>query len=661
MSPSAESAPLRVMAPAEPPKGLDARVHSLHGRYRRRRAITADLHAQADAICALEPDFTPLSDGALRNRLFELRSAIRRRRSLTDPTLLHPAIATLREAARRQTGMFPFPVQIAGVLALTSGALAEMATGEGKTLVAGLAACLFGWTGHPCHVITVNDYLVRRDADRLAALFAFAGVKVGTVIGDTAPDARRDAYAADVTYTTAKEVLADFLRDRLRCGRVHDASRSLIRQLIGTAATPTSQLVLRGIHTAIIDEADSILIDEAVTPLIISAPKPNASLVDAAHIAAEVAAEFQRDHHYRTDPAHHEIRFLKAGEALISELRERFSGLWHSPTRARELATQALSAREFYHLDKQYIIEDEKIVIVDEFTGRPMPKRTWKQGVHQAIEAKEGLPLSDPSETIARRSFQRFFRCYRHLCGMSGTAHESAAELWQTYALPTLTIPTNKPCIRDHQSDRVFLDADAKWAAIVAEVEQRHATGQPILIGTRSVRGSEHLADLLAAVGITCHVLNAKRLAEEATLIRFAGELGRVTIATNMAGRGTDILLGPGAAALGGLHVIATERHESPRIDRQLFGRSARQGDPGSCVAFVSRDDELITRHLPKAERIVLDSLTASLPGLAKKLLPAARHQAQRAAAARAARQRRAVLRKDADLDASLSFAAGDD
>jgi len=659
-TPSQDTLPLRVLAPADPPKGIDAKVNTLHGVYHRRRAITKQIEAQADAICAMEAEHEVMSDGHLRNRLFELRSEIRRQRSLTDPDLLNPALAALREASRRQTGLFPFPVQIMGTLALVSGQLAEMATGEGKTLVAGLAGCLFGWIGHPCHVITVNDYLVKRDAERLGSFYAFAGIKVGTVTGQASPDERRIAYEADVTYTTAKEVLADYLRDRLRSGHIHDSSRTLIRQLVGVAAAPKSNLVLRGIHTAIIDEADSILIDEAVTPLIISAPKRNESLVKASHIAAEISSDFQLEADYTIESAYQEIRFLKPGEKKLAGLRNRFSGLWHSPARARELIQQALVAREFYRQGKQYIIEDGKIIIVDEFTGRPMPNRSWRQGIHQAVEAKEGLELSDPSETIARRSFQRFFRCYRHLCGMSGTAKESAGELWQTYALPTISIPTNKPCVRVHQRDRAFLTADEKWAAIVAEIRTCHASGQPILIGTRSVNASEHLASLLSEAGIHCQVLNAKRQAEEAAIVRYAGEVRRVTIATNMAGRGTDILLDDGAAALGGLHVIATERHESPRIDRQLFGRSARQGDPGSCIAFVSLEDELIQRHLPKAEKTALTALAKRLPTLARKLLPAAVRQAQKAAASRAVRQRQAVMRKDAQLESSLSFAGGD-
>jgi preprotein translocase subunit SecA len=326
-------------------------------------------------------------------------------------------------------------------------------------------------------------------------------------------------------------------------------------------------------------------------------------------------------------------------------------GFWRGEQRRAELVRTALVAREFFQRDRQYILSDGKVVIVDEFTGRPMPQRTWREGLHQAIEAKEGIELSDPTETVARMSFQRFFRCFHRLSGMTGTAWEAAAEFWQIYRLPVVRIPTNRPCVRRHWPDRIFREEASKWAAVADEIERIHRTGRPLLVGTRSVAASEHLARQLKSRGLEFHVLNATRLAEEAMIVSVAGERGRVTIATNMAGRGTDIRLGPGVAELGGLHVIATERHESGRVDRQLFGRSGRQGDPGSAQAFVSAEDELVRRHLPKAAQRILRSTEN------RAFVKAAFALAQRRAQRLAWKQRAAVLRSDAWLDEALSFA----
>ena len=323
----------------------------------------------------------------------------------------------------------------------------------------------------------------------------------------------------------------------------------------------------------------------------------------------------------------------------------------------------ALVAREFFQRDRQYILDSGKVIIVDEFTGRPMPQRTWREGLHQAIEAKEGIDLSDPSETIARMSFQRFFRCFHRLSGMTGTAWEAAAEFWQIYGLPVVRIPTNRPCIRAQWPDRFFREESAKWQAVVEEVEQLHRTGRPLLVGTRTVAASENLSRQLAARGLNFQILNATRLPEEAVIVAMAGEPGRITIATNMAGRGTDIRLGEGVAKNGGLHVIATERHESGRVDRQLFGRAARQGDPGSAQAFVSAEDELVKRHLPSPSLNLLRAVEPN-SGQARRghsfsrpFVKAAFGLAQARAQRLAWKQRLGVLRSDAWLDEALSFA----
>ncbi len=640
--------------------GLDAKVNGILGAYARRGNVLAQLRAQAAQIDAQAPQWLELSDFALHERLIGFRDAFRRGGRNLEPVLV-PALAAIREAADRKLGLRPFPVQLVGALALQRRCLAEMATGEGKTLTAGLAAVLAGWTTRPCHIVTVNDYLVERDAEWMHPLYTFCGVRVGYVTAAMDAPARRKGYDADVTYVTSKELLADFLRDRLRLGAVTHPARRLLRDLLRPrAAARDDGLVMRGLHTAIVDEADSVLIDEAVTPLIISAPRENPLLEGAVVNARDIAGALEPESDYRLDLRYREVEFTPAGRAKLDALCDGLPGIWRGTERRDELIRQALTAREFFLRDKQYIIADSRVVIVDEFTGRQMPQRTWRQGLHQAIEAKERLPLSDPTATIARLSFQRFFRCFTHLSGMTGTAREAAAEFWHIYGLPVIVIPPNRPCVRGHWPDRVFPDEAAKWEAVAREVERLHATGRPLLVGTRSVDASERLALLLAQRGLECPVLNAVRDKDEAAIIALAGEKGRITIATNMAGRGTDIKLGRGVVGLGGLHVLATERHESGRVDRQLAGRAARQGDPGSVQAFVSVEDELIRRHLPRPLTPALQrAVRARLAGW-EKLASAMFALAQKRAQGQAFRQRQAVLRADTWLEGSLSFAGLD-
>jgi preprotein translocase subunit SecA len=454
--------------------------------------------------------------------------------------------------------------------------------------------------------------------------------------------------------------LADFLRDRLQLGRLQDPARRLIRFMLQPQLETQNGLVLRGLHTAIVDEADSVLIDEAVTPLIISSSHKNDSLREAAQMAQEMIEVLEPEKDYHSNLRYKEIDLTKDGLKKLVDQAALLPGLWRGKDRRLELVVQALIAREFFHKDQQYIVDGDKVVIVDEFTGRPMPQRTWREGMHQAIEAKEGLSISDPAETIARLSFQRFFRCFHRLSGMSGTAREAAQEVWQIYGLPVIAIPQTRPCIRRQWPDQFFLAEDAKWDAIAAEVERVHHTGRPLLVGTRSVQTSERLWRLLVNRNLEVKVLNAARLSEEAETVALAGEPGRITIATNMAGRGTDIRLGHGVAALGGLHVIASEWHESSRVDRQLFGRSARQGDPGSAQAFGSFEDELLRRYAGKFVRQTAEeAVRRRVPGTGK-IARAAFRRAQEKAQKVALKQRQNVLRSDLWLEQALSFAGGD-
>jgi preprotein translocase subunit SecA len=649
-------------AAEELPRGLDAAWNAVAGGVNRLVPRSRLYLRRAQKVLAQEKDFHDLSDARLRESALGLRDLFRRGRE--RPADLERGYAVVREVAFRQLGQKPFLVQVAGALALHAGSIVEMATGEGKTLTATMPAVAAGWRGRGCHILTTNDYLAQRDAEWMDKVYRFCGLSTGFLTQETEPPARRAAYQADITYLTNKEVAADFLRDRLALGRFTGLPAAMLASIARGGEGVGERLVQRGLEYAIIDEADSIMIDEAVTPLIISGQAPNPEQVAAYQQAATLAAQLMPLTHYRVKQRYHEIDLTDSGKEMLARLGEPLGGIWAGRRRREELVSQALTAREFYVLGKQYIVQDGKVVIVDEFTGRLMADREWRDGLHQAVEAKEGLTVNPPKDTYARVSFQRFFRMYRKLSGMTGTAQEAWREFWQIYRLPVVVIPTNRPCIRTHQPDRVYATESAKWQAVVAEIAAVHKTGRAILVGTRSVRASQHVSQLLQLLGLEHQVLNAINHAEEAQIVAAAGAPGRITVATNMAGRGTDIKLGRGVAELGGLHVIATERHESARIDRQLFGRGARQGDPGSAVAIVSLDDELVARHTPHLRAAVARRHgTASPATTANIASPATRmlfNHAQRVAQHQALSQRKGVLQSDHWLDEYLGFAGSE-
>ncbi len=642
--------------PEELPKGLDSLNHALRGKLKRVGKMRAELLDEAREANDLREEIESLSNAALRVELERLRMTYRRVRGSVGSELRIRALATLREAGWRAWRLKAYDVQLAGVLGLDRGCLVEMATGEGKTIVAAMAAVLAGWSGKPCHVVTVNDYLAQRDAEQFQRIAEWTGLSVAAVTSTLSPLERRAAYQADVVYATSKELLADFLRDRIALGTASAADRLALRQLSGSDRAGR-HVVQRGLGAAIVDEADSILIDEAVTPLIISREQPNEELRQACIEAYRLAEILDAKTDYRADPRHKQVDLTPRGERRLSELADALPPLWRGADRRRELVEQALQARSFFFREKQYIVQDGEVVIVDEFSGRLMPQRTWREGLHQAIEAREGVAVTSPSETIARMSFQRFFRLFPRLSGMSGTARESRGELWQIYRLPVVAIPTNRPVARTLEREKRFLDAEEKWEAIVEEIQMLHDSGRPILVGTRSIEASEALNDRLLEKGINARVLNARRHSEEALIISAAGKHSSITIATNMAGRGTDIRLEQGVAELGGLHVIATERHEAGRIDRQLFGRAGRQGDAGSARAFVSFEDELFARFLPIPAKFLIRLLAKTLPAVAPAMLGIAAEWAQKIAQRRAFRQRRQVLQSDQWLEDSLGFA----
>ena len=505
------------------------------------------------------------------------------------------------------------------------------------------------------HIVTVNDFLVMRDAAWMRPLYTFLGLSVGTITEGMSPEARRAAYACDITYCTNKQLVFDYLKDRLMLGQ---EARHLHLQIEGLHAEypRTSRLLLRGLCFVIVDEADSVLVDEARTPLIISNVGDTAHekqiYIDAVTIARQLSSGID----FSIRPRERQVELTDRGKRQAAELCEPYGGVWMGPRRREELLRSALSALYLFQRDKHYLVRGDKIQIIDEYTGRVMADRSWERGLHQMIEAKEGCPIMGQQETLARISYQRFFRRYLRVSGMTGTAREVARELWAVYRLPVVTIPTNRPVRRRHIPDEVYATADAKWSAIVDTISRLHAQGRPVLVGTPSVSASEKLSQLLKEASLPHRVLNARQDQEEAEVIATAGMRGGITVATNMAGRGTDIRLAPEVAALGGLHVLATERHDARRIDRQLFGRGGRQGDPGSFQAIVSLEDQIVHEHLGGyAARLckLICRKDGLVPGRVGPLLMAL---AQRGAERRHARTRRDLLRIDDHLSDLLAF-----
>ena len=637
------------------PTGLDATWDTCACLIGRLIPRTRRFLQRADKVLAHEKHFSQLSDAKLRASAGELRKVFRCGRD--GPSELERAFAVVREVAFRRIGERPFPVQIAGAFALESGCVVEMATGEGKTLTATMPATIAGWRGRGCHIVTVNDYLAKRDAEWMGRIYRFCGLRVGHIEQQMPPAERRDAYAADVTYCTNKEVTADFLRDRLVLGRLRGLSSVLLAEIVAGSRHVTDRLLQRGLNCAIVDEADSILVDEAVTPLIISGPAPNPEQVAAFCKASDIAARLTPQVDYRINARYREIEITPDGRIRLSEMSAAMGSLWTGSRRCEEMVTQALTARELYIKDKHYVLDDGKVVIVDEFTGRLMPDRSWRDGLHQAVEAKESVEVNPPKDTYARISFQRFFRMYSKLAGMTGTAAEAGAEFWQIYHLPVAVIPTNQPCIRKNLPNIILPTESAKWKRIVSEISRINKTGRPILIGTRSVKASEQLSELLKAQNLDHQVLNAVRHREEAQIVARAGQRGKITVATNMAGRGTDIKLGRGVAELGGLGVIAAERNESARIDRQLFGRCARQGDPGSAQAIISLDDEFVRRYAKGPVSYLKKRHSAADSDISSRMTRGVFALAQLRAERLALRQRKAVLKTDHWLDEQLGFA----
>jgi preprotein translocase subunit SecA len=484
----------------------------------------------------------------------------------------------------------------------------------------------------------------------MGPVYRALGLSVGTVVNGQSPDARRAAYACDVVYCTNKELTFDYLRDRLALGRRSSRAQLQIERLAGRDSR-ASRLVLRGLYFGIVDEADSVLVDEARTPLVISGRSDQAPELAMFRAALDAATRLTGGADFVVDARERNVRLTQAGQATLAQLAPGLPAVFQGRRRREELLTQALVALHLFQRDEHYIVRDEKVQIIDEYTGRILPDRSWELGLHQMIEAKEGTPLTGQQASVARMTYQRFFRRYLRLSGMTGTASEIAAELWSVYRLPVVRIPTNRPVRRRDLGTVVFRTAEEKWAAIGARARTLANEGRPVLIGTRSVAASERVSAALAAAGLAHQLLNARQDKEEAAIVSLAGQRGRITVATNMAGRGTDIKLGPGVAEAGGLAVIATELHESRRIDRQLYGRAARQGDPGSFEAIVSVQDELPAVYASRPVR----GLAAFFARRSGRISQPALRRLLRAAQARAERHHAAIRRDLLATDERMS------
>jgi preprotein translocase subunit SecA len=595
------------------PSKLAKLSHALMGPVSRRRSA-AGLPAVVVEVEQRQREIAGASAARLDEAVAQLRGRLARD-GLTDE-LMHQSFAIVREVADRTLGTPHYDVQLMGGWIMANGMLAEMATGEGKTLTATLPAATAALAGIPVHVISSNDYLVARDAESMGPIYRALGLSVGTITNDEKdPDLRRAAYACDVTYATSNQVTFDYLRDRIGS----KGQRGLAARLEGLYAERPQlcRPLLRGLCYAIIDEADSILIDEARTPLVLARQGASDEQERFYKRALRLARALEEEVDFVLDRRAGAISLTADGQERLAELAKPLGGIWSGPRRRQEWVQRALSALHLFDRDRHYLVRDDSVQIIDQLTGRVSIDRSWDSGLHQLIEIKERCPVTPENETLARISYQQFFRRYLRLAGMTGTAREVAPELWSVYGLNTVRIPTRLPSQRVIRPPRVYTTAADKWDAVVDRIRAVQAEGRPALVGTISVESSEALSRLLSEQGLQHQVLNARQDEEEARVVAEAGQAGLITVATSMAGRGTDIVLGPGVVERGGLHVIATEQAEARRIDRQLIGRCGRQGDPGSCEAILSIEDEGPALYFPRVIRRFLTRISGR-----RKILP---------------------------------------
>lgn len=595
-----------------------------------------------------------MSEIELMRHRDQLRLSLRSVGHLT-PRLIAQAFALIRKTAETKLKMRPYDVQLLGGLVMMRGRVAEMDTGEGKTLTATLPAATAALAGSPVHVITVNDFLAERDARWMGPIYRALGLSVGVILEGMEPDERRAAYACDVVYGTNKQIAFDYLKDRIALG---DETRTLHIRVQGlTKSEPLSgNLLLRGLCFAIVDEADSCLVDEARTPLIISRAGDMSGMEQTYQNAIDLAVKLATPRDFAVLQRDRRVLFTDIGKSQIRKLSETWGGVWAAEVHREELIRQAITALRLYERDKHYIVREGRIAIVDEYTGRVMADRSWERGLHQMIEVKEGLEVTGSHETLARISYQRFFGRYLHLCGMTGTAREVSGELWSVYSLMSRRVASNKRSRRRDHGTTVYATDVTKNNAVLKLTQKMHAKGRPVLIGTRSVAASETISDLLTRHGLDHSLLNARQDKQESDVIGRAGLHGAITVATNMAGRGTDISIDPDVDAKGGLFVIATEPHDARRIDRQLYGRCARQGNKGGHVMLASLEDELVVQAFgPRLAKIAraLSIWKGRVPRLIFRPLV---RSAQLSAERRNSSLRRALLRHDDSTEDLLAF-----
>jgi len=595
------------------------------------------------------------TDEALNEVIQELRRQLHRKG--LQEALIVESFAVIQEASGRVLGKRHFDVQLYGGWLMMNGMLAEMQTGEGKTLTTTLPACTAALAGIPVHVITANDYLAERDCEIMLPLYQRLGLVGNSVVDGMEADLCRSAYLADIVHTTNKQIAFDYLRDRIEMGDDTGDLRFQYRQLQQRQKAETNdKLLLRGLCFAIIDEADSVLIDEANTPLIITRSLPNDESAETYSDALYLASTLVEGDDYKVDNKSRSIELTVAGEDSLEDQVLNLPKLWRNKRKRDGLVKQALAAKLFYKRDREYVVSEEKVQIIDQSTGRVMADRAWEQGLHQMIEAKEGCLISEQREPQARISYQRFFSRYLRLGGTSGTISEVSDELLRVYGLEVYPVATNQISRRIMLGEKIYRDELEKKVALINRVRAMNQVGRPILIGTCSVEESELIGEWLQQAAISHRVLNAKQDRHEAEIIAEAGQQGAITVATNMAGRGTDIGLGPGVEELGGLHVISLSLNDSHRIDRQLYGRCARQGDPGSAEAILSLQDEALAIYYGPAIINFLVRLTGDgkpVPGFISRLLlrfPQRKHEKQQC------RVRKALTKQDQRLRRTLAF-----
>lgn len=661
---------LRTRSRREPaPTGLDRLAAAVRLRRATRLLNVAWLREEAERTHLLEPSMRGHSERALDALVGDVREAMMRagagvggraaRKGIgneADRELVRRALAVIREVARRETGESAYIVQLMGALAMYHGAVVEMLTGEGKTLTGSVAAPLIAWRRRRLHVFTVNDYLASRDAESRGGIYRRCQLECGAIVQEQEPAERAEVYQKAIVYGTPKQITADYLRDQIKLGETASAwqGRGLVALGHGSMVGGGSGPIVPGLSACMVDEADAVLVDEGVVPLIIAQARRGDEMAQVYKDAAKVASRLVQKDDYVVEVLRRRALLTEKGRRrMVGMIEPLTDAVWLAPRRAEELVKQALVARHCYLHGQQYHVVDGRVVIVDEYTGRFMPDRSWEHGLHQAVEAKEGVDVTADRETLARLSFQRFYRMYPFLCGMTGTAADATVEIERVYQRRVVRIPTNKPVVRVDHAPRVFKTSDERWAAVIEEVRRLHASGRPVLVGTRSIEASQKMSALLDGAAVSHKVLNALHDKEEAALVRSASEGGvgaAVLVATNMAGRGTDIKPDKAALKAGGLAVVLTEMHGAERIDRQFKGRAGRQGDVGSSSVFLSLEDELLTLYTPRTAKVLKGLAAAGGDELSGQTLWLARRafvRAQKVGQARARRGRADVLKQD--------------